>query len=258
MPLGKVTKPRIAIVVPAYNEATNLRGVVASLDEVRRRHDAWCWSVTVVNDGSTDGTAELLDRLGPEHAVTAIHCPVNVGIGGAVQLGFQAAVAWGADVTVQLDGDGQHPGEAIPQLVAPVLAGRADVVVGSRYSEGAGGAVSHVGRQVGTKLFSWLLRLVVGCKVRDVTSGFRAFSREAARHVANDYPDDYPEVESYVPLLRAGLRVEEIPVHMSPRRGGRSSISLLLSLYYVAKVTLGVLVDLTRARPKRKDKPRDA
>jgi len=187
----------------------------------------------------------------------AIHCPVNVGIGGAVQVGFQVAVQWGADVTVQLDGDGQHPVDAIPTLVEPVLAGRADVVVGSRYSKGAGGAVSNVGRQLGTRLFSWLLRLVVGCRVKDVTSGFRAFGREAAVYLSRYYPDDYPEVESYVPLLRAGFDIEEIPVQMSPRRGGRSSISTLLSPYFAVKVTLAVLVHLTRAIPKRKRRSRD-
>ena len=254
---AKVTKPRIAIVVPAYNEAASLPGVIATLQEVRQRRAEWRWSVVVVNDGSTDDTADVLARLAKKHPLTAIHCPVNIGIGGAVQLGFQVAAAWGADVTVQLDGDGQHPGEEIPTMVESVLAGRADVVVGSRYSKGAGGGVSNRGRQLGTRLFSWLLRLVVGCKVKDVTSGFRAFGREAAVYVSRYYPDDYPEVESYVPLLRAGFDIEEIPVRMSPRRGGRSSISALLSPYYVVKVTLAVLIHLTRSIPKRKRRSRD-
>ncbi|MBW2454792.1 MAG: glycosyltransferase family 2 protein [Deltaproteobacteria bacterium] len=252
-----MTKPRIAIVVPAYNEAASLPGVIASLQAVQRSRDDWQWWVAVVNDGSTDDTDAVLASLAEEHELTEIHCPVNIGIGGAVQVGVQAAVHWGADVCVQVDGDGQHPSAAIPSLVEPVLAGRADIVVGSRYLEGAGGAVSHVGRQLGTRLFSWLLRLVVGCRVKDVTSGFRAFSQDASHFVSHYYPDDYPEVESYVPLARAGFRIEEIPVDMSARKGGRSSISWLLSPYYAIKVTLAVLIHLIRVLPTRRRNDRE-
>ncbi len=252
-----MTKPRIAIVVPAYNEAASLPGVIASLQDVGRAHEDWQWWVAVVNDGSTDDTEAVLTSLAKAHQLTEIHCPVNIGIGGAVQAGVRAAVHWGADVTVQVDGDGQHPCGAIPRLVEPILAGRADVVVGSRYLQGAGGAVSHFGRQLGTRLFSWLLRLVVGCRVKDVTSGFRAFSQDASHFVGDDYPDDYPEVESYVSLARAGYRIQEIAVEMRPRKGGRSSISWVLSPYYVFKVTLAVLVHLIRVNPKRRRNDRD-
>jgi len=254
---GDVTKPRIAIVVPAYNEAANLPAVIADLQGEQCRRGDWVWRIIVVNDGSTDDTERLLDQLTADHGVVAVHCPVNVGIGAAVQAGFQVATEWGADVVMQVDGDGQHPPDQIAALAEPILAGQTDLAVGSRYVAGSGGAVSHVGRQVGTRLLSWLLRLVVGCRVKDVTSGFRAFSGEAARYVATYYPDDYPEVESYVPLSRVGFSIQEVPVQMSRRTGGRSSITLLLSPYYVIKVTLAVLIHLIRAIPERRREDRD-
>ncbi len=253
-----MTKPRIAIVVPAYNEAANLRRVIASLQAVRHSREDWRWLITVVDDGSTDDSRAVLEDLATQVPLRVIHCPLNVGIGGAVQVGFQVAVEWGADVTVQFDGDGQHPGEAIPALVEPILEGRSDVVVGSRYVKGAGGAVSTLGRQIGTRMFAWLLRCVAGVRVKDVTSGYRAFSQDASEYVSRYYPDDYPEVESYVPFARVGFLVEEIPVQMSPRTGGRSSITMLLSPYYVLKVTLAVLIHVIRVIPERRRKARDA
>jgi glycosyltransferase involved in cell wall biosynthesis len=245
-------KPRIAIVVPAFNEAASLPRVLAHLGELQAEHPEWTWLCTVVNDGSTDDTRHLIERWQQSHKIAAVHSPVNIGIGAAVQAGFQVAVEWNADVVVQCDGDGQHPVEAIIELVTPILQDDADVVVGSRYISGAGGAVSSFGRQLGTRWFAWLLRLVAGVRIRDVTSGFRAFGRDAATYIGGYYPDDYPEVESYVPLARARFRFAEVPVTMSPRTKGRSSISRFGAAYYLFKVSLAVLIHLIKAIPRRK------
>lgn len=252
-----MSRPRIAIVVPAYNEAANLPAVVTALHELQSSRPDWEWMTVIVDDGSTDDTPRVLAQLGRQFPLVAIHSPVNVGIGAAVQAGFQFVVEWGADVTLQFDGDHQHPADAIPSLVEPVLAGSADVVVGSRYLSGSGGRVSGALRRLGTGLFAALLRLVIGLKIRDVTSGFRAFNREATEYISRYYPDDYPEVEIYVPLVRVRFRIAEVPVDMRPRTGGQSSITGLASAYYMLKVTLAVIVHLIKRIPARRRKRRD-
>lgn len=250
-------RPRIAIVVPAFNEAASLPEVVAGIDAVRRRRSDWSWLTIVVDDGSTDETARVVHDLARRHDLVVLRLPINVGIGAAVQAGFQRAVIWSPDATLQLDGDGQHPPEAIPALVAPLLAGKADVVIGSRYVPGSGGAVSGWLRRFGTGALAWLLRLVVGLRIKDVTSGFRAFNFEAAEYVSRYYPDDYPEVEIYVPLVRRRFRLREVPVYMRSRRDGRSSIAGVGAVYYMLKVSLAVLVHLIKRIPERRRRSRD-
>jgi hypothetical protein len=243
-------KLRVAVVIPAFNECLSLGPLLERL-----RAQASSWSAfevypVVVNDGSTDGTRELLDQRSAQWGAYALHLPVNLGIGKAVQTGFRFAVErLDPDVVLQLDGDGQHPAGAIPSLVGPVAEGGADVVVGSRYLPGAGGNVSSRWREWGTSFFSVLLRLLVGVRIRDTTSGFRAFSRRAAEFLARSYPDDYPEVQAYVPLARKGFRIREIAVTMAPRRRGRSSITPWGALYYMVKVAFATLMDRFRRLP---------
>lgn len=247
-----MSKPRIAIVVPAYNEAASLPDLLAALDAVRSSRSEWEWLTVIVDDGSTDETALVLDRLELQHPLHVLHLPLNVGIGAAVQAGFLRAVEWAPDATVQVDGDGQHPPEAIPALVAPLLSDQADVVVGSRYLPESGGTVSGRLRRFGTGALAWLLRLTLGVRIKDVTSGFRAFNFDAAEYVSRYYPDDYPEVEIYVPLVRRQFRIHEVPVYMRPRTDGRSSISALGAVYYMLKVSLAVLVHLIKRIPERR------
>lgn len=245
--------PTVGVVIPAYNEERNIESVLAEVRAVAERFPNWWVVPIVVNDGSTDRTAWVLDRVREEYGAKVIHLPVNLGIGGAVQAGLQRAAELGADVALQLDGDGQHPAEEIPRLVEPILAGRADVVVGSRYVEGAGGNVSTGLREFGTRYFSVLLRWVAGVQVRDTTSGFRAFGPEALDFLARYYPDDYPEVETYVPLVRRGFRIVEIPVTMRKREGGVSSITPVRSLYYMVKVSFATVIDRVRNLPLRRE-----
>ncbi len=244
--------PKIAIVIPAYNEAKNLEKVLDELQKLRKARPRWRILPIIINDGSTDHSKELLERVGPLYEAYSVHLPLNLGIGSAVQTGFQCAVRWGADVTLQLDGDGQHPALEIPNLVCPILAKRADVVVGSRYIKGAGGNVSSSMRQWGTYFFSRLLKVLVGINVRDTTSGFRAFSADATDFLARYYPDDYPEVEAYVPLARHDFTISEVPVKMRPRSHGASSITPIRSLYYMIKVAIATMMDTIRPIPIRR------
>ena len=248
---AKSKSPKIAIVIPAFNEEKNIEKVLQEINRLRAARPGWDILPIVVNDGSSDQTEKVLDRIGPLYGAAVVTLPLNLGIGRAVQAGFRYASRIGVDVALQLDGDGQHPALEIPSIVEPILAGECDVAVGSRYLQGAGGNVSSQLRQAGTFFFSKLLWVLVRVKIADTTSGFRAFGPEAADFVARYYPDDYPEVQAYVPLVRSGFKIIERPVKMRPRESGRSSITALRSIYYMLKVAFATSIDVIRPLPPR-------
>jgi glycosyltransferase involved in cell wall biosynthesis len=198
----------------------------------------------VVDDGSTDGTAAAAASAGAR----VVRLPYNLGIGAAVQTGFQYARDRGFDVAVQIDGDGQHDPRELPRLLAPVVAGEADIVVGTRFGTSALYRGS-LARRIGIGIFARAVSVIVGRRMTDTTSGFRAAGRRAIELFAADYPHDYPEVEATVLVFRHRLRVLEVPVAMRHRASGRSSITPLRSVYYMAKVSLALFVGLFRRRP---------
>lgn len=231
---------RVAVIVPAFNEARSLPALAAELRAHPLRPD-----VCVIDDGSSDGTAAVASGLG----LAVVRLPFNLGIGGAVQAGYAWCAARGHDVAVQVDGDGQHDVAFLEALLEPVRGGRADLVVGSRFLA-PGGFRSTAARRTGIRYLSWFLRLRCGARVTDPTSGFRAAGRRAIELFAAAYPPDYPEPEAVALAVRAGLAVAEVPVRMRERAHGASSITALRSLYYLVKVSLALLL-LPPALPRQ-------
>jgi len=229
---------RVAI-VPAYNEEASIAGVVGEL----LAYDPGL-RVVVVDDGSTDRTAELGRAAGAK----VISLPFNLGIGGAVQTGFRYAWEQGFDVAVRADGDGQHDPAELDAILRPVLADEADIAVGSRFMGGDGYRSSR-SRRAGIRLLAWIVSALTRQRITDPTSGFQAANRLGIRLFAADYPHDYPEVESVVTAARGDLRVCEVPVAMRQRAGGQSSITTLRSFYYVVKVLLALFVGLFPREP---------
>jgi len=234
--------PSVLVVVPALNEEDSVAGV---LEDVRG-HVANA-EVVVVDDGSTDGTAAVARRMG----ATVLSLVFNLGIGGAVQTGLQYARDGGFDVAVQFDGDGQHLAQEIPRLVAPILADEADMVIGSRFLATASHR-SSLTRRVGICALSMLARLLTGERVRDVTSGFRAYNQRAFSFLATHYPTHYPEPEAIIWACRHGLRLVEVPTEMRERLHGRSSITPWRSIYYILRVSLGMIVAAFRVAATRR------
>ena len=226
---------RIAI-VPAYNEAGNVGRVVDEL----RAFDAGL-DVVVVSDGSVDRTADVA----AEHGAHVVRLPFNLGIGGAVQTGFKYAWEQGYELAVRCDGDGQHDPAELPKVLEPVLAGTADIVVGSRFV-GDRSYRSSAARRVGIRLLATIVSAIARQRVTDTTSGFQALNRKALALFAADYPHDYPEVEGMVMTIKHKLRLQEVPVRMREREHGQSSITALRSIYYMAKVLLALFVGLFR------------
>jgi len=235
-PQTQLAARKCIAIVPAYNEEHNIGRVV---DELRAFDPAL--DVVVVSDGSIDRTVEVARGRGAH----VIRLPFNLGIGGAVQTGFRYAWENGYELAVRVDGDGQHDPSQLSRVLEPVLAGEADIVVGSRFT-GEPGYRSSAARRVGIRVLAWVVSAIARQRVTDSTSGFQALNRRAIRLFAGDYPHDYPEVEGMVMVIRHRLRLREVPVSMRAREHGRSSIGAFASVYYMAKVLLALFVGLFR------------
>jgi glycosyltransferase involved in cell wall biosynthesis len=235
---------RIAI-VPALNEEGGVGRVIAEI----RAFDPEL-EIVVVDDGSVDRTSEVARAAGAH----VLRLPFNLGIGGAVQTAFRYAFENGYQLAVRVDGDGQHDPSQLPALLEPVLAGEADIAVGSRFA-GVAGYKQKVGRNLANRVFALTASAVSGQRVTDPSSGFQALNRRAIALFAADYPHEFPEVEATVMVARHRLRRVEVPVAMRERLAGRSSIDIFHSVYFMAKVLLALFVGLFRGKVTMLEEP---
>lgn len=224
------------IIIPAYNEEENIKNTVQMI-----REEASDFDYVVINDHSTDHTLQILK----ENHFNYINLPANLGIGGAVQTGYRYALEHDYDVAVQVDADGQHDPAYLNQLLKTMEKENADMVIGSRFIDKEG-FQSTFARRIGISYFTWLIHSLTGKTITDPTSGFRMVNRDVIRLFAKEYPRDYPEPESVVSLLKRGKKVVETPVIMKERQGGKSSINLSNSAYYMIKVSLAILIENIR------------
>lgn len=240
---------RVLLILPAYNEEETILSTVQQIRSAQMPQGLEV-DYVVINDGSTDRTEQICR----ENHIRCISLVQNLGIGGAVQTGYLYAAMEGYDIAVQFDGDGQHDIRSLGALTAPIVSGECDFTVGSRFLDNSSSFRSSVFRRIGINYLSFLIRLLTGHRIADVTSGYRAAGRRALERLSQVYPVDYPEPESLVQLFKQGFRVREVPVNMFQRSGGRSSISPLRSIYYMFKVTLAILcAAMHREAPPRSD-----
>lgn len=223
---------KVLIIIPAYNEAKNIENVVDNIVKNYPQYD-----YIVVNDGSRDDTRDICKKRGYQY----LNLSINLGIGGAVQTGYKYAKDKDYDVAVQIDGDGQHDIAYLEKMLPYLQSEEADIVIGSRFVEKEG-FQSSTARRTGIRILSTLIFLCTGCKVKDVTSGFRAVNKRFIRIYAESYPSDYPEPEAIVSAVLHGGKVMEQPVVMRERENGTSSINFIKSIYYMIKVTLAILI----------------
>ncbi|EGD46871.1 glycosyl transferase family 2 [Ruminiclostridium papyrosolvens DSM 2782] len=229
------------IIIPAYNEQDNILDVINDIEQ-----NAPGYHYMVINDGSTDKTGLILRQNHIPH----INLPFNIGIGGAVQTGYKYAFEKGYDIVIQFDGDGQHKASFITEMINIIEDGNADMVIGSRFLDKKGYQSTFI-RRLGIKYFRFLIWLLSGSGVTDSTSGFRACNRKIIELFSKNYPQDYPEPESIMILKQKKLRVTEVPVEMKKRARGNSSINRSLSVYYMVKVTLAIILSRMRPRIRR-------
>ncbi len=236
------SQPRVLFILPAFNEVDSVARVVNNL----RNHlpDA---GIVVIDDGSTDGTAAAV----PSHAV-CLRLPFNLGIGGAVQTGYRYAHLNGYDIAIQVDADGQHPADQVQRLLQTMRDENADLVVGTRFFPG-GDYQQSASRMTGIVILRNLIKLLTGVRVSDCTSGFRAANKRVIEAFATWYPEDYPEPEVALLVIRHGFKLVEAPVHMDQRTTGTTSISMFTGILYVIKVGAALILDMIRSPwPKRR------
>jgi glycosyltransferase involved in cell wall biosynthesis len=224
---------RTLVIVPAFNEEAALPAVLDELAEIVPD-----FTVVVVDDGSEDGTA----RVAQAHGATVLQLPFNLGIGGALRAGFRYAARHGYDRALQFDADGQHDASEISPLVAELDRG-VDMVIGSRFADRTRDyQVGHV-RAGAMSVLRFAIRQLAGRRFTDTSSGFRGFSRPMIEYFADYYPADYLEtVEALLLACANGFRVEEVPVQMHQRQGGRPSNRHLRLLYHYVRVLLVLAV----------------
>lgn len=220
------------VIVPAYNEENSILEVVSKLKEDCPEVD-----YVVINDCSEDLTVSVLK----ENRLNYINLPINLGIGGCIQTGYQYALLRGYDIAIQIDGDGQHDTKYLRDMIRIIEMGGADIVIGSRYIEKKGFQSSKA-RRMGISFLSGVIFLLTRVKVFDVTSGYRAVNHEYIELFAKVYAADYPEPEAIVEAALRKARIKEIPVMMKEREHGESSINSVRSLYYMLKVTLSLIL----------------
>src|SRR4051794_172590 len=206
------------VFIPAWNEEASLPAVIT--DARAKLPDA---DVLVIDDGSTDATAEVARA----HGADVVSFPTNRGLRAGIAEGYRQALKRGYDYCGRLDADGQHPAEELARMLELVHSGECDVAVGSRFLPESGRDGERYkpspDRVFGTSLLRLLMRLRLGQPISDGTSGLYAVDRSALELLADDYLCEAPEVEALVRITDAKLRLIEVPVHMRPREHGESS-----------------------------------
>ncbi len=195
---------KLIIQIPCYNEAATLPATVAALPAALPGIDAI--ELLVIDDGSTDGTSAVARAAGVHHVVRFAR---NKGLAYAFTAGLDACVKLGADIIVNTDADNQYRGADVERLIAPILAGTADMVVGARH--GAGVEAFPPAKRILQRIGSWVVRQASNTDVPDATSGFRAFTRQAALQL-NVISDFTYTLETLIQAGNRGLALAHTPV----------------------------------------------
>ena len=212
------------VVLPTYEEAENLPGIAAAILEALPAA-----TLLVVDDGSPDGTGDIADRLAVDDPrVRVRHRPGKAGLGRAYLDGFRVALDGGAGSLIQMDADWSHDPAVLPALLAPIAEGRADLVIGSRYTRGGRVLDWGIGRRLVSRLGSIFARTVLSLRPHDLTGGFKAWRASTLAAIPFDgvHAGGYVfQIEMTHRASRAGARVVEVPITFQDRRVGRSKMS---------------------------------
>ncbi len=228
---------KILLIIPAFNEEKNILNAFNAVKKYNKENKIK-YDVIVINDGSTDDTEKILIK----NKIPCISLINNLGIGGAVQTGFKYAYENNYDIAVQFDGDGQHDINFVKNIIRPLINNQADCVIGSRFIGNISKYKSTFLRRIGIKLLSIEINLFTHKKIKDPTSGFRAFNKKTIKYLSNNYPLEYPEPVSIVMILKNKFKIIEIPVKMKDRKNGVSSINSWKSIYYMVNVVLSIFI----------------
>jgi dolichol-phosphate mannosyltransferase len=230
---------RTLVVVPTYDEVENLPVVAARLfAAVPEAH------LLVVDDGSPDGTGELAERMSAaDERVHVLHRAGKLGLGSAYVEGFSWGLGRGYSVIVEMDADGSHPPERLPEMVARVSSGAPDapaLAIGSRWVPGGSVVDWPLSRQILSRGGNAYARIVLGLSIKDVTAGFRAYTREALAAMDLSTVDSKGycfQVDMTLRVLDGGARIVEVPIEFRERTLGTSKMSGSIVVEAMARVT---------------------
>lgn len=225
---------RVLMIIPAYNEELNIVNTVNTIKQYKNKK----LDYIVINDGSLDNTKEVLFKNNINH----IDLINNLGIGGAVQTGYKYAYYNDYDIAIQFDGDGQHDINYVNKLIDGIEKDDYDMVIGSRFVGDESLFKSTKARRLGINILSFLIKLLTGKKIKDVTSGYRAVNKKLIKKFAFDYAFEYPEPITNLQAISSGYKVSEVSVGMKERQHGKSSINFYKSIYYMLNVGLTMLI----------------
>ena len=225
----------LLVVIPAFNEEKSISNVIRDI----RSHIPQA-SILVVDDGSHDATSEVAES----ESVNVVSLPFNVGVGGALRVGFLYAHRNSFSQVLQIDADGQHKASEAKSLLDSSEG--CDIVIGSRFAESTKNYSASFLRKLAIKWLSFLISKICKTKLTDVTSGFRLSSSSAIELFMKEYPVEYlgDTVESLVIAHKAGLSIKEVPVQMSQREFGSPSQNFVKSSWYLLRATLVVVLSL--------------
>jgi hypothetical protein len=237
-----MNKDSIIAIIPAYNEEKNIGSVLSVLTDLK-------FDIVVVNDHSTDRTAQVAEQFG----TTVLNHIVNLGYSGALETGYAYAIKKGYQIVLQIDGDGQHEPLDALKVLAPILSGEADIVIGSRYLENNGYKTTWP-KRMGQRIFGKIAQLLCRIIISDPTSGYQAMRIEVPKaYLSGVFPEEYPDADLFILLKRMNFRIREVPVRMYPNSHSSIHWGVIRPLYYIYKMSLALGLSMIQKLPDRKE-----
>ncbi|WP_258060235.1 MULTISPECIES: glycosyltransferase family 2 protein [unclassified Arthrobacter] len=233
-----IVEDRILVIMPAWNESESVGNTVTEVLGAVPNAD-----VLVVDDGSSDGTADIAEAAG----ATVLRLPFNLGVGGAMRAGFKYAKRHGYERVIQVDADGQHDPKDLINVVDGLQ--HADISIGARFAD-KGSYEVRGPRKWAMSFLGWSISKIAKTRLTDVTSGFRAGNARAIDQYCEHYPAEYlgDTIDSLVVAVRSGLTVTQVPVEMRPRQGGQPSHNPAKAAIYLARSGFALLIAMSRKK----------
>lgn len=216
------------IIVPAYNEALNIEKTIKDINQNASEFD-----YIIINDCSKDNTKQICE----ENNFNVLSLPVNYGLTSGIQLGMKYAYKNGYDVAIQFDGDGQHQAKYLKDLVNEIKQENCDVAIGSRFVTNK---KPHTMRMIGSNLISGAIRLTTFKKIKDPTSGMRAYNKRAIEMFVKN-ASLTPEPDTLVYMLKKKLKIKEVQVEMKEREFGESYLNPIKSIQYMINMFFSII-----------------
>ena len=218
---------KVLIIIPAYNEALNIEKTVK---DVKNNTD---YDYIIINDCSKDNTKEICEK----NNFNVLSLPINYGLTSGIQVGMKYAYQNNYDIAIQFDGDGQHQAKYLKDLVEQIESEKADIVIGSRFVDKK---KPKSLRMLGSNLISSCIKITTGKRIKDTTSGMRAYSKKVIEEFVKN-TSLTPEPDTLVYMIKRGMEVKEVQVEMSEREFGESYLKPIKSIEYMFNMLFSIL-----------------